>query len=75
MTNCLTKFIWLPYKAWTKYRFYKESVRLGISIPLNCFEPELSIAHYGTITIGNAKVGKNCRLQEGVNIGSTGGKD
>ena len=65
VTNCLTKFVWLPYKAWIKYRFYKESVRLGFSIPLNCFGPGLSIAHYGTITIGNAKVGRNCRLQEG----------
>lgn len=74
VTNCLTKFVWLPYKAWIKYRFYKESVRLGFSIPLNCFGPGLSIAHYGTITIGNAKVGRNCRLQEGVNIGSTGGE-
>ena len=73
VTNCLTKFVWLPYKAWIKYRFYKESVRLGFSIPLNCFGPGLSIAHYGTITIGHAKVGRNCRLQEGVNIGSTGG--
>ena len=48
-------------------------MRLGFSIPLNCFGPGLSIAHYGTITIGNAKVGRNCRIQEGVNIGSTGG--
>ena len=72
MTNCLTKFVWLPYKAWIKYKFYKESVRLGFSISLNCFGPGLSIAHYGTITIGNAKVGRNCRFQEGVNIGSTG---
>ena len=73
VTNCLTKFVWLPYKTWIKYRFYKEFVRLGFSIPLNCFGPGFSIAHYETITIGNAKVGRNCRFQEGVNIGSTGG--
>lgn len=48
-------------------------MKLGFTVPLNCFGPGLSIAHYGTITIGNAKVGRNCRLQEGVNIGSTGG--
>ena len=47
VTNCLTKFVWLPYKAWIKYRFYKESVRLGFSIPLNCFGPGLSIAPAG----------------------------
>lgn len=73
VTNCLSNIIWFPYRAWIKYRYHKCSVKLGFTVPLNCFGPGLSIAHYGTITIGNAKVGRNCRLQEGVNIGSTGG--
>ena len=73
VTNCLTSKIYLPYKVWIKWRFYNLSVKLGFSIPMNCFGPDLSIAHYGTIVVGNAKVGKNCRIQEGVNIGATGG--
>ncbi len=66
----LTEFI---EKIIVKYRFHRLSVKLGFTIPLNCFGPGLSIAHYGTLVVGNAKVGKNCRIQEGVNIGSTGG--
>ena len=58
------------------YRFYKLRVKLGFTIPLNVFGPGLSIAHYGQITVnGNAKVGKNCRIHEGVTIGATGGND
>ncbi len=34
----------------------------------------MSIAHYGTIVVNSAaKVGKNCRIHEGVNIGATNG--
>jgi serine O-acetyltransferase len=54
--------------------FHKYSVKLGFSIPLNVFGPGLSIAHYGTIVVSDAaKVGKNCRIHEGVNIGATNG--
>ena len=54
--------------------FQKYSVKLGFSIPLNVFGPGLSIAHYGTIVVNSAaRVGKNCRLHEGVNIGATNG--
>ena len=57
-----------------KFLFQKLSIKLGFSIPLNVFGPGLSIAHYGTIVVNSAaKVGKNCRIQEGVNIGSTNG--
>ena len=38
------------------------------------FGPGLSIAHYGTIVVNDAaRVGKNCRIHEGVNIGATNG--
>ena len=57
-----------------QYKFHRLSVKLGFSIPINVFGPGLSIAHYGTIVInGNAVVGCNCRIQENVTIGSTGG--
>ena len=62
--------------AWYKILLHKYSVKLGFSIPLNVFGPGLSIAHHGTIVVNSAaKVGKNCRLQEGVNIGATNGSN
>lgn len=61
-------------KNYYKYRFNKLSLKLNFSIPKNVFGPGLSIAHYGTIVVnGNSKIGKNCRIQEGVNIGATNG--
>ena len=45
----------------------------GLSIPVNAFGPGLSIAHYGPIVVNNtARIGKNCRIHEGVTIGATG---
>ena len=56
-------------------KLHKNSVKLGFSIPINVFGPGLSIAHYGTIVVNSAaRVGKNCRIQEGVNIGATNGQ-
>lgn len=61
---------------WYRLLFHKYSVKLGFSIPLNVFGPGLSIAHYGTIVVNPAAViGKNCRIQEGVNIGATNGSE
>ena len=68
--NILQKVKYLFYKV----RFHRLSVRLGFSIPINVFGKGLSIAHYGSIVVnGNAKIGKNCRIQENTTIGSTGG--
>lgn len=58
------------------YRYHRLSVRLGFSIPVNAFGKGLSIAHYGSIVVnGNAIIGDNCRIQENVTIGATGGSD
>lgn len=52
------------------YRLHKLGVRLSFSIPINTFGPGLSIAHYGPIVVNaNARIGKNCRIHVGVNIG------
>lgn len=49
-------------------------MKLGFSIPINVFGPGLSIPHYGTIVVNsNARIGANCRLHVGVNIGASGG--
>ena len=59
-----------------KVRYHGLSVRLGFSIPRNVFDKGLSIAHYGSIVVNsNARVGRNCRIQENVTIGATGGGD
>lgn len=57
-----------------KRRLYALGLKCGgFSIPVNCFGPGLSIAHYGSIVVNTtAQVGKNCRIHEGVTIGATG---
>lgn len=74
INNCCKSKIYLPLKFFYKYRFHKLSIKLGILIPLNTFEEGLSIAHYGNIVVNtNAKIGKNCRIHECVNIGANHG--
>ena len=44
---------------------------LGYSIPLNVFGPGLAIPHRGYIVINSyAKIGANCRIHVGTNIGT-----
>ena len=72
--NCSKCFATKLYSKLLQYKYYQMRLKLGISIPLNVFGPGLSIAHYGTIVVnGNAKVGKNCRIQECTTIGATNG--
>lgn len=72
--NCRRGAVGKLIGKWHKIRFHRLSVRLGFTIPPNVFGPGLSIPHYGTIVVhGNVRAGKNCRLQEGVTIGATGG--
>lgn len=74
--RCCRSFWQLPYRLFSRYLFHRSSVRLGFSIPLHVFREGLSIAHYGCLVVNsNAKIGKNCRIQEGVTIGATGGSD
>ena len=74
LTNCRKGVLWKPLKLWVQYRHHKMSVRLNFTIPINVFEEGLYISHYGTIVVhGKAHVGKNCRIQEGVNIGDSRG--
>ena len=72
--NCKKSLIYKPYKLVLKYIFRKKSIKYGFSIPLNCFGKGLSIAHIGSIVInGNTKIGSNCRIHIGVNIGTAAG--
>lgn len=74
-SNKMKTFLEWPYYYYLEYRFKKLSIKLGFSIPKNVFGPGLAIPHYGLIVVNSkAKVGKNCRLHVGVNIGASGGK-
>lgn len=57
-----------------KYQHRKLSLLLGFSIGPNIFGPGLSIPHYGSIVINpRVRIGRNCRIHVGVNIGASGG--
>ena len=55
--------------------WYKRlGVKLGFSIPFNVFSYGLGIVHYGLLIVNpDAKIGKNCRIHAGVNIGGSAG--
>lgn len=57
-----------------RWRYHHMSIRLGFSIPINTFGPGLAIVHYGTIIVSTgARIGANCRIHAGVNIGANAG--
>lgn len=59
-----------------RLKYKKLSVKLGFTIPENVFGPGLAIVHYGTIVVNNnAKIGANCRIHVGTNIGASGGSN
>ena len=65
-----------PAAVLSRIRFARLSVKLGFSIPYCNIGKGFSVAHYGLLVInGNAVIGENCRIQEGVCIGSTNGSD
>lgn len=71
--NCKGK-LFKPYTFFLKWRYKRAKIRYGLSIPLNVFGKGLSIAHYGLIVVnGNARIGDNCRIHCGVNIGTAAG--
>lgn len=54
-----------------KYHKYKLGLKLGFTIPENVAKKGLTLPHYGTIVINaNTKIGENCRIHVGVNIGT-----
>ncbi len=68
------KMLLLPYIKIQTLLLHRASIRCGYTIPLGVFAEGLSIAHRGDIVVNpTARIGKNCRIHEGVTIGSTGG--
>lgn len=61
-------------KIYYFFRLRRLGYQLGFTIHKNCFGPGLKIAHYGSIVVNpNARIGKNCIIHSGVNIGETNG--
>jgi serine O-acetyltransferase len=73
--NCRNSgFLYKLLALYYKYRLHNLGIKLGYSIPINVFGEGLSLPHIGTIVIsGKARIGKNCRLHVGVNIGASAG--
>ena len=73
-TNCRKGLMWRPFVFMIQYRHSRYGFKLGFEIPVNSFGAGLSIAHHGLITVnGTAKVGENCRIHNGVTIGTEAG--
>lgn len=71
INNCKGLFF-KPYLYFLMYRYRKMSIRLGFTIPINCFGYGLRIAHYGTIIINpKVKIGNHCIIHASTNIGGT----
>lgn len=74
--NCKQNIYGVLVYNYYLYFFRKLSLKLGFSIPLNVFGSGLSIPLYGTIVVNPAaRIGRNCRLHTGVNIGASGGSN
>jgi serine O-acetyltransferase len=72
--NCKKGIIHKVYNLFLKWNFRRLSIKYGYEIPLNAFGKGLSIAHIGSIIVnGNSKIGENCRIHVGVNIGTEAG--
>lgn len=71
------KSVWAKViRPFYKLRWHRWGVKLSIGIGPNVCDKGLSIAHSGAININqNARVGKNCRIHEGVTVGASGGAD
>lgn len=62
----------LFYAFW-KWRYHNLGIKLNFDIPINTFDEGLNIHHYGLIVVNaNARIGKNCSIQQGVIIGVSG---
>lgn len=72
--NGLRGRILIPLRLLYQYRYHRLSVLLNFTIPVNVADKGLALVHYGSIVIAKgAKIGRNCRIHEGVTIGATNG--
>ena len=72
--NCKTGIFGKIMVKYYKFRFHRLSIKLGFIIAPNVFEEGLAIPHYGMLGVhANARIGKNCRLLQGVVIMASNG--
>ena len=63
-----------PLFLYCYWRYRKVSLATEISIPKNVCDKGLFIPHFGSIVINaTCKIGRNCMIQNNVNIGANGG--
>jgi serine O-acetyltransferase len=73
--NCRKDILGQLILVMLKVRLLRLSTNLGLTIPRHVFGPGLSIAHWGSIVVHpNVRIGKNCRIHSGVNIGVFNGR-
>jgi serine O-acetyltransferase len=71
--NCKKGIFWKIYLFFLKWKFHNLSLQLSYHIEPNVCGPGLSL-HFLLIGInGYAKIGANCRISPGVNIGEKAG--
>lgn len=73
--NCGSGLLSKGRLLWLRWTLKRQGRRLGLEIALNVFGPGLAIVHpCGIVVSSRARVGKNCRIHAGVNIGEHRGQ-
>lgn len=63
----------IPKLFW-RFRYYRLGLLLNFEIPPFVVGPGLSLAHRGPVIINpHARIGRNCRIHSGVNVGTNAG--
>ena len=74
--NSKTSIVGKMFYYFWRYRKYRLEVKCGFTIPLNVAGKGLALVHRGTIIINShAKIGENCWIHAGGNIGVSAGTD
>lgn len=69
-TNCDCGILGKLLRHYYRFRKYRLGIRCGFTIPVNVFDKGLCLVHTGTCVVSPyARIGQNCRVHVGVNIG------
>lgn len=62
------------FRMYYRYKMFRLGTKCNFSISINCVGKGLSLAHIGPVIISSAaRIGENCRIHVGVNIGTAAG--
>ena len=74
VANCKRGVLGKIQGVFLTFRLIKLQHKFGWVIPINVADAGLSLAHVGPIIINpSARIGRNCRIHVGVNIGTKAG--